>query len=88
MQFPAVFKFCLNVNLKSFVLRFGLDNESKEKTLEEVGEKLNVTRERIRQIQNSALAKLRRRILKEENFPEYFRKLVGTGASFKQSDAP
>ena len=56
-----------------------LQNESKEKTLEEVGEKLNVTRERIRQIQNSALAKLRRRMLKEENFPEYFRKLVGTG---------
>jgi DNA-directed RNA polymerase sigma subunit (sigma70/sigma32) len=35
-----------------------------------------VTRERIRQIQNSALSKLRRRLLKEENFPEYFRKLI------------
>ena len=74
---------CLQVlserELEILRLRFGLDNESKEKTLEEVGEKLNVTRERIRQIQNSALAKLRRRMLKEENFPEYFRKLVGTG---------
>ena len=74
---------CLQVlserELEILRLRFGLDNEAKEKTLEEVGEKLNVTRERIRQIQNSALAKLRRRMLKEENFPEYFRKLVGTG---------
>jgi len=57
-------------------LRFGLDN-SVERTLEEVGNKLSVTRERVRQIQNSALAKLRQRLLKEENFPEYFRKLVG-----------
>jgi RNA polymerase primary sigma factor len=56
-------------------LRFGLDN-SEERTLEQVGNKLSVTRERVRQIQNSALAKLRQRLLKEENFPEYFRKLV------------
>ncbi len=45
--------------------RFGLDGGS-EKTLEEVGEKFNVTRERIRQIQNIALAKLRRMIEKME----------------------
>jgi len=41
--------------------RFGLDGDS-ERTLEEVGEKLGVTRERIRQIQNTALNKLRRKI--------------------------
>lgn len=73
---------CLGIlttrELEILKLRFGLDTD-KERTLEEVGEKLNVTRERIRQIQNSALAKLRRRLLKEENFPEYFRKLVGRG---------
>ena len=45
--------------------RFGLDGGS-EKTLEEVGERFNVTRERIRQIQNIALAKLRRMIEKME----------------------
>ncbi|MCX6934590.1 MAG: RNA polymerase sigma factor RpoD/SigA [Verrucomicrobia bacterium] len=56
-------------------LRFGLGDD-KERTLEEVGDKMKVTRERIRQIQNSALCKLRRRLLKEENFPEYFRNLA------------
>jgi RNA polymerase primary sigma factor len=45
--------------------RFGLDGGS-EKTLEEVGEKFGVTRERIRQIQNIALRKLRRMIEKLE----------------------
>ena len=68
-------------------LRFGLDDNAKERTLEEVGDKLNVTRERIRQIQNSALAKLRRRMLKDENFPEYFRKLVGQGGLVRLSAA-
>lgn len=45
--------------------RFGLDGGS-EKTLEEVGEKFAVTRERVRQIQNLALKKLRRMIEKLE----------------------
>jgi RNA polymerase primary sigma factor len=46
-------------------LRFGLDG-SKPKTLEEVGEKFKVTRERIRQIQGIALTKLRRIIEKRD----------------------
>ncbi len=41
--------------------RFGLDGGG-EKTLEEVGEKFGVTRERVRQIQNIALNKLRKMI--------------------------
>lgn len=45
--------------------RFGLSG-GKEKTLEEVGEKFGVTRERIRQIQNIALGKLRKMIEKLE----------------------
>jgi len=45
--------------------RFGLDG-SNERTLEEVGRKLNLTRERIRQLQNLAFAKLRR-MLEEPN---------------------
>ena len=42
-------------------LRFGLNGED-EKTLEEVGVQFGVTRERIRQIQDEALRKLRKRI--------------------------
>jgi RNA polymerase primary sigma factor len=45
--------------------RFGLDGGS-EKTLEEVGERFGVTRERVRQIQNIALIKLRKMIEKIE----------------------
>ena len=40
-------------------LRFGLDIEGRERTLEEVGEDFQVTRERIRQIEVKALRKLR-----------------------------
>jgi len=45
--------------------RFGLDG-GKPKTLEEVGKKFGVTRERIRQLQNIALAKLRLALSKKE----------------------
>jgi RNA polymerase primary sigma factor len=45
--------------------RFGLDGGT-EKTLEEVGAKFGVTRERVRQIQNIALNKLRKMIEKLE----------------------
>jgi RNA polymerase primary sigma factor len=45
--------------------RFGLDGGT-EKTLEEVGEKFGVTRERVRQIQNIALRKMRKMIEKLE----------------------
>jgi RNA polymerase primary sigma factor len=45
--------------------RFGLGG-GKPKTLEEVGKNFRVTRERIRQLQNIALAKLRRALNKKE----------------------
>ena len=45
--------------------RFGLDG-NKPKTLEEVGKKFKVTRERVRQIQNIALTKLRRLMDKQD----------------------
>ena len=46
-------------------MRFGLDN-GKPKTLEEVGELVGVTRERIRQIQEQALQKMRVQIEKRD----------------------
>ncbi len=45
--------------------RFGLDG-GKSKTLEDVGEKFGVTRERIRQLQNIAIFKMRRALAKKE----------------------
>jgi RNA polymerase primary sigma factor len=45
--------------------RFGLGGQ-KPKTLEEVGQEFGVTRERIRQLQNIALKKLRRALQKKE----------------------
>jgi RNA polymerase primary sigma factor len=50
---------------KIILQRFGLDGE-KPQTLEEVGKKFRVTRERIRQLQNIALAKMRRGLNKKE----------------------
>jgi RNA polymerase primary sigma factor len=46
--------------------RFALDGGT-PKTLEEVGKRFGVTRERIRQLQNIALTKLRRALSKKEN---------------------
>ncbi len=46
-------------------MRFGLD-DGKPKTLEEIGEQLGVTRERIRQIQEEALKKMRVKISEHE----------------------
>jgi RNA polymerase primary sigma factor len=46
-------------------MRFGLDG-NKPLTLEDVGRKFKVTRERVRQIQNIALAKLRRLMDKQD----------------------
>ena len=44
---------------KILKLRFGLE-DGKQHTLEEVGQEFTVTRERIRQIEAKALAKLRK----------------------------
>jgi RNA polymerase primary sigma factor len=49
--------------------RFGLDGGI-PKTLEDVGKDLGVTRERIRQLQNIALAKLRRALIRKEDVLE------------------
>jgi RNA polymerase primary sigma factor len=67
----------LNADLKAMVdslepreaeiirLRFGLEGAS-ELTLEEVGRKFKVTRERVRQLQNIALSKIRKAMAKND----------------------
>src|SRR5439155_1220832 len=51
--------------LRILTLRFGLDGK-RELTLEEVGRKFRVTRERIRQLQNIALRKLKRALDRQD----------------------
>ncbi|MEX0324071.1 MAG: RNA polymerase sigma factor RpoD/SigA [Puniceicoccaceae bacterium] len=46
-------------------LRFGLDGD-KGKTLEEVGEMFDITRERVRQLQNMALTRMRKALIAKE----------------------
>ena len=40
-------------------MRFGLLNDKSDRTLEEIGKELSVTRERVRQIESSAIKKLK-----------------------------
>ncbi|SPE52140.1 RNA polymerase sigma factor [Verrucomicrobia bacterium] len=49
-------------------LRFGLGDDN-PRTLETIGRRFGVTRERIRQIQNEAIAKMRAKVAKRERLP-------------------
>jgi RNA polymerase primary sigma factor len=51
--------------------RFGFGEGGEMRTLEDVGEKFGVTRERVRQIQNVALGRLRRLIAKFEHIEDH-----------------
>ena len=42
------------------ILRYGLDNNGEKKTLDEIGSQYGVSRERIRQIENRAISKLKK----------------------------
>ena len=42
------------------IMRFGIDNNGEHKTLDEIGNQYGVSRERVRQIENRAIAKLKK----------------------------
>jgi len=65
-QLDGLLDFLDERELKIIEARFGL-NGQKLRTLEEVGQEFGVTRERIRQLQNIALKKLRRALQKRED---------------------
>jgi RNA polymerase primary sigma factor len=49
------------------ILRYGLDNNGEKKTLDEIGTQYGVSRERIRQIENRAISKLKK-LCKNKNY--------------------
>ena len=70
--------------------RFGLSENGKEHTLEEIGRILGVTRERIRQIEKKAISKLQQRLRFRmvQEFaprPEQFKSLGGRKRGFSFS---
>ena len=64
-QIEDVFTCLTDREQQVLILRFGL-KDGKPRTLEEVGQHFNVTRERIRQIEGKALTKLRNRVKRDK----------------------
>ena len=71
------------------VSRFGLSNDTERKTLEAIGKKYGITRERVRQIENTALALIRKSefFKNEKDVFDELKKLVHTlGAIVSEQD--
>lgn len=58
------------------ILRFGLDNDGNKKTLDEIGSMYGVSRERIRQIENRAISKLKK-LCKNKNMSSGLKNYFG-----------
>lgn len=65
--------------------RFGLFNK-KRKTLEEIGRKQKVTRERIRQVQNTAILKLKKSLEEAKEILDYLEKFLKKQGGLKKED--
>jgi len=59
------------------IMRFGLDDNGSKKTLEEIGSIYCVSRERIRQIENRAISKLKK-LCKNSNFNRSLKNYIGS----------
>ena len=58
------------------ILRFGLNNDGNKKTLDEIGSIYGVSRERIRQIENRAISKLKK-LCKNKNLTSGLKNYFG-----------
>ena len=58
------------------ILRFGLNNDGNKKTLDEIGSIYGVSRERIRQIENRAISKLKK-LCKNKNLTSGLKNYIG-----------
>lgn len=58
------------------IMRYGLNNDGRKKTLDEIGSIYNVSRERIRQIETRAIAKLKK-LCKDKNFSVDLKNYIG-----------
>ena len=65
--------------------RFGLKNKER-KTLEEIGETYDITRERVRQIEESGFAKLKPRLKEYQGVLDYFRDQIKLSGNLKRED--
>lgn len=71
---------------KEIILRrFGLENEEKE-TLEAIGKSHNITRERVRQIQEDALSKIKAKTEKNQIIFNYFTDQLNSYGNLKRED--
>jgi hypothetical protein len=71
------------------VNRFGITDDAQRKTLEAIGQKYGITRERVRQIENSALSLIRKSdfFKNEKDVFEELKKLINTlGAIISEQD--
>ena len=58
------------------IMRYGLDNNGQKKTLDEIGTRYGVSRERIRQIETRAIAKLKK-ICRNKNLSVNLKNYIG-----------
>lgn len=65
--------------------RFGLE-EGQRKTLEAIGKNYNITRERVRQLEEDALTKIKLKLKKIQNVFQYFEEVLKFSGNFRRED--